>query len=447
LLKANLAQRAGDNVAMGEAMARALEFAPGQWSVPTHSQLLAGAIDSALREGDPAAADRWHQVLQKLLPQSPVTTMIGAQIQLSGNQPAEAVASLQRLRQQVPQFMPARPLLVAALLRTGALEQALKESGELVEQAGGEVQTRARRAQALVRVAADLVEDVGGRARAMAAALLELEQPAAAHAVLDEALAQAPDDTALASALVQLELQSGRFAAALQRASALQEAHPDDRAVMALLAGAQQANRDHAAAERTLARLWNSDPTAATALALNRVRKLAGQPGSLEPLQEWLMQHADDAGVRLTLAQELQADGKTAAAVREYERVLAKTSNADVSVRAVALNNLAWLYHQLSNPRALETARLAHETSRDQPAIADTYGWLLLLNGRRAEALPLLERAAEQAPQSPQTRYHHAAALAQAGRTAAARDLLQDVLLDPADFEGRSEAQALLASL
>ena len=145
----------------------------------------------------------------------------------------------------------------------------------------------------------------------------------------------------------------------------------------------------------------------------------------------------------MVLAMDEQAEGEHAAAIHNYENVLAQTGDGDSSVRAVALNNLAWLYYMQSDPRAVDTARKASALAPDQPTIADTYGWLLL----QKQALPLLKSAAGQAPDSPQIRYHYAAALARSGEKAEARLVLQDVLLDPQSFDGRKDAERLLASL
>jgi Flp pilus assembly protein TadD len=101
----------------------------------------------------------------------------------------------------------------------------------------------------------------------------------------------------------------------------------------------------------------------------------------------------------------------------------------------------------VGDPRALQTARSAHELAGTVPNVQDTYGWLLVRAGRLSEALPLLQAAAAGLPDSPEVRYHLAAALAQAGQKDEARVLLTDTLLDPQPFDERAEAERLLASL
>ena len=60
--------------------------------------------------------------------------------------------------------------------------------------------------------------------------------------------------------------------------------------------------------------------------------------------------------------------------------------------------------------RALPLARRAWSLDRDNPATADTLGWLLFKSGRRAEGLALLQQAARGAPTDAAIGKHLAAA-------------------------------------
>ncbi len=113
----------------------------------------------------------------------------------------------------------------------------------------------------------------------------------------------------------------------------------------------------------------------------------------------------------------------------------------------VALNNLAWEYFQVGDPRAEETARKAHELAPANAAVADTLGWIQVNTGKLEEGITLLRRAVELSNGRAQVRYHLAAALAQAGDTEEARGILRELLAGDDQFSSRDEAEQLLATL
>ena len=83
------------------------------------------------------------------------------------------------------------------------------------------------------------------------------------------------------------------------------------------------------------------------------------------------------------------------AAIAIYEGLRQRLGNNDATI----LNNLAWAYSESGDlDRAVPLARRAWALDRDNPATADTLGWLLFKSGRRAEGLALLEQAARGAP-------------------------------------------------
>jgi cellulose synthase operon protein C len=88
------------------------------------------------------------------------------------------------------------------------------------------------------------------------------------------------------------------------------------------------------------------------------------------------------------------------------------------------LNNLAWLYMERDDPRALELARRAAEAAPDNPDILDTLGWILFREGRVDEAVTHLRRSVELNPANPIVHHHLGTALARMGdRTGARRAL------------------------
>jgi cellulose synthase operon protein C len=81
------------------------------------------------------------------------------------------------------------------------------------------------------------------------------------------------------------------------------------------------------------------------------------------------------------------------------------------------------------------------------PNLLDTYGWVLVRRGQYAEALPVLERAAELAPQSPVVRYHLAMAQLNSGQRDRARENLRVALTGTPNFAGVDQAREALKTL
>jgi Flp pilus assembly protein TadD len=77
-----------------------------------------------------------------------------------------------------------------------------------------------------------------------------------------------------------------------------------------------------------------------------------------------------------------------------------------------SLNNLAYLLAEKrkNKAEALKLARKAYALSPGNPAIMDTLGYILHLNGEDEEAVRLLERAAEMLPNQPDVKRHLEAA-------------------------------------
>lgn len=442
MLKAGMAAEAGDVTALRQALDQAVEAAPGELSAIPYSQLMTGAIEQALRANDLDTARRYHAQLARAMPQSPLARTMAARLGLFEADPANAVAELQRLLQERPDDAAARLLLAAAQLRAGSFEQALAEVGALT--AAGATSLQA--AQEVIRAASVAPAGSLERAAHLAAAFVALQEPPLARLELDKVDADAADHPQLLRARAQVELRNGRPGEAIRLAQQLASRDAAEPQDLLLLAEAQVANRDHAAAAATYERLSAGGSSAALAMAHAQARRRAGIADPDKPLRDWLQRHPDDHAVRLTIAGTLEQQGEDAAAARELERALAGLPEGH-SLRAIALNNLAVIQARTNPSRALATARQAYQLGGSLPEIQDTYGWLLVRNGRAEEGLPPLESAAQASAQSAEVRYHYAAALAAAGESQLAAIYLADLLQHDGEFEGRNDAERLHASL
>lgn len=159
-------------------------------------------------------------------------------------------------------------------------------------------------------------------------------------------------------------------------------------------------------------------------------------------LQGWLAKHADDAGMRLMLGQYYLDHDRNDDAAGQYEAVLkAFPTNVD------ALNNLAWIYTERKDPKALALAERAHKLAPDSASVQDTYGWALVEAGQASTALPILEKAAKAAPGVPAIQYHLAVAQARTGDRGGARATLQALQKAGATFPDKPAADKLYQEL
>ena len=159
-------------------------------------------------------------------------------------------------------------------------------------------------------------------------------------------------------------------------------------------------------------------------------------------LRDWLAKHPDDPATRLLLAQYYLNHAQNTQAASQYERVL-KTYPSDIG----ALNNLAWIYSEQHNPKALALAEQVFKLAPDSPGIADTYGWALITNNQPKRALPILVKAAKAAPKVPAIQYHLAVAQARTGDKAGARTTLEALQKSGADFQDKQAAEKLYLEL
>jgi Tfp pilus assembly protein PilF len=150
----------------------------------------------------------------------------------------------------------------------------------------------------------------------------------------------------------------------------------------------------------------------------------------------------DAIAVRLALADVYLHDHKTDASIEQYEKVIkAQPKNA------AALNNVAWLYYQKGDARAVKMARKAAALAPDSAEVNDTLGWILVNKGELAEGREQLKHAAKLAPDNPSIGYHLAFALSKSGETAKAQKELAVVLKAKTPFDEQDEAEALAQKL
>jgi Tfp pilus assembly protein PilF len=181
-------------------------------------------------------------------------------------------------------------------------------------------------------------------------------------------------------------------------------------------------------------------PSAGLSVRAYQVRRDGRLGDVTAPLESWVAKQPDDFSVQAVLAEAYARGGQLLRARDKYEFIV-----EHVSANAVILNNLAWLYHETRDDRALGTAERAYRLMPTNVAIADTYGWILVERGKVAEGLAILRSA--EANGGAEVKYHYAAALARSGDRLAARQRLERLLAGNEEFDSQGDARRLLQEL
>jgi len=158
-------------------------------------------------------------------------------------------------------------------------------------------------------------------------------------------------------------------------------------------------------------------------------------------LIEWSGQHSDDVPVIQQLSEILLATDQLNSAAGYLEQILKKKP-----YDAIALNNLAWIYQQKGDDRALATARRAYVLSPNAQT-ADTLGWILVTSGDAANGVALLRQATTEASSDPRVVYHYGVALKDTGDKNEAIKQLTAVIGMKGPAKEREDAQRLLTDL
>lgn len=265
---------------------------------------------------------------------------------------------------------------------------------------------------------------------------------AAARETAARGLELKPDDIGAVRFAALAEVKAGDQQAAIERVLAYGRRHADAAEGLLLEGDLRMELQQYKEAAAAYERALRTAPDGRTAIKAFKARHLGKLPKETAPVDGWLAQHSDDVAVRAVLAEHYKLAGDDARAIAQYEAIIAIRPRDPM-----ALNNLAWIYHLTKDARAERVAKLAYEEAPAAPAIADTYGWILVINGKAAEGAKLLAEAARRAPREPDIQYHYAVALARTGAVEEARQRLSQVLKDFPTFTARAEAEKALSEL
>src|SRR5581483_11654203 len=249
------------------------------------------------------------------------------------------------------------------------------------------------------------------------------------------------------SALAQLELRQGANAQAVDLVKSAVEANPKNASATNLLGEVYLATHDIPHAIETLTHATSMAPKwwppyRNLALAKLAAKDPQGAIGAYE------------AGVKVAptvpqlvteLARLYEQQGRVDDAIGLYEATYKRSPHLQV-----VANNLAMLLATYKRDRAsLDRARdlTAGFASSNAGELLDTTGWVHFKRGEYADALAMLERAAQQSPNVKEIRYHLGMAELHAGQNERARSDLEAAVASGDKYPWSQDARSVLASL
>lgn len=401
--------------------------------------------------------DAARSALQRLIdahPDNNLAQLTLIDLELAQGNSSAAVERLQAMHEANPKAVePSMLLARLALARDDAKEadryvtaalQAAPNRGDVLQSAGSLYLESGRFDQALA-LFQDATQNNSSSPQAwlnLARAQLGLSQRGPARESLERALNLQPNWLPAVGTLAFLELQDGNGDSALARIEALKRDRTNDPAVLALEGEIYTVLHRYPEASRSFEAAAAMRPSAPLAAKIFQSRFAGKLPEPTAPLEHWVREHPDDLGFRTVLADAYIKIGKPRQASEQYRQILQREPR-----HVQSLNNLAWLYHEMRDERALATARQAYALAPKAAAVQDTLGWILVESGQVTEGLPILEQAAARPNAAGDIQYHYASALARAGQRQTAKERLTELLAQEASFSSRDVAQRLLREL
>ncbi len=296
---------------------------------------------------------------------------------------------------------------------------------------------------------AAMLHDNGSSADAFSAAgtlYVAKGNPPAARRAFEQALQLDPTHLEAVNGLVALDLAARKPDAAKARLESALSAHPKDSKLLYMAAQAHVLMRNDAKAEELLKRALAEDPDNLNAYSTLAV-VFAQQHRLPEAQKEFeALAQRDPKSVwpKTMIAVLLQLQGDMPAAEKAYEHALQIDPTAPV-----AANNLAYMYTTRSGNLdiALQLAQTAKQKLPDEPAIADTLGWIYYKKNLPELAVPALLQSATQDPKNHLYHYHLGLAYAKLGEKSKARASLERAIHIQSTGADADDARRVLASL
>lgn len=422
---------------------------------PTNFPATMNLVQLDLQDKKPdVAKKRLETILEKDKKNAQVMAAL-ASLALSQGQPKEATTWLERASSENPDALQPALMLAAHYLRTDEKQKALTltkklhgsnsnspEVLDILAQAQFANGDKSGALDSYTRLATVKPDSAPAQFR-IASLHMAMQNPSAASDALKKALALQPDYLDAQVAMASLEASKGNHEQAIAIARQIQKKNAKAPVGYELEGNLLMAQKKPDLAAKAYEQAFAINKNGPLMVKLHASLGQAGKGKAADArLAQWLKEHPADIQTQMYQAGIYLAAKQNKAAIEQYQAVLQQNPK-----HVPALNNLAWLYQQEKDPRALEYAEKANQLVPDNPAILDTLGWMLVEQGNTTRGLPLLKKATTLAPEAAEIRYHFVLGLVKSGDKANARKELEQLLATGKAFAGIEEAKALLKQL
>lgn len=447
-LKGGVLMAKGDTAGGRTAFEKALALNPSFFPAA------ANLAEVAMREKKPELAKQQFLTFLEKDPKSAEAMTALAQLAASQKQPAEVTSWLEKAQAANPDAVPPALLLGQHYAATGATDKALVLARKLqvanpdnsrVLDLLGKAQLAKGDKEGAIDSYSKLVGLMPKSAPAhlrLASAYAQVQKPGQAEETVKKALAIDPAYLDAQIVMTELLARSGKPDEAIAMTRQIQKQRAKEPIGFLLEGNLLQSQGKPALAIRPYEQALAVAPTTANLLLLHAAMSAAGKGAEAEArLVKWQKENKPDDTMRMFIAERALAKKEYKEAIAILEGVIQQAPE-----NPAALNNLAWSYQQVKDPRALKTAEKAHSLASNAPAILDTLGYMLVEQGNAARGLGYLQKAVQLSPNDTAIRFHLAQGLAKSGDKANARKELEKVMANKA-FGERDQAELLYKQL
>ena len=277
----------------------------------------------------------------------------------------------------------------------------------------------------------------------LAGAYLAGNNKPAAEQSLRRALALAPDDVPVQSALLELLLNARRRDEAIQIARAVQRQHATVPAGYLMEASIEERQRNYAAAAEVYRQALKKFPMPVIAIKLHSSLSAAKKESDAGlAAAAWQNSNPKDTVFLAYIGDSAMLRGDYKAAEPIFQKVIAIEP-----ANAAALNNIAWIMTTLGKAGAVAYAERAVALQPEQAGLQDTLASALAADKQVTKAIEIQTRALALAPGDNMLHLNMARLQIQAGDKTAARSELQELAKLGGKFRAQAEVDRLLKSL